>query len=388
MAANFVTSHGSRLTFAGGRDAPTPRGEDPRCRKRKNTESPEQLFAVATFDRVFDNTPLRDVITIEELLARAAALHRQAQDPPDPRKGREENRGGLAGLPRRQGRRLDRRLAPEAAAAQAEAKGEDPRKAAEEHYQHLLFDARAAPKRDLRLWSPALYKEGTTRGGENVIHLSLPGARLRREQHLGRGERHLAGLLPPGALDLFLHPGEAEVPADPAARRAGAAGRLAAKSTNGPRKGPASRSTRPARASARPSPCPRCPTPPSPRIAWTRPGPLLDPVLEGLIAESRRSRRPGCAPPSPTTSGSPIAGKEVVEGSWPPDAGVDLRAAGRRRRKSRRADHRRGLDQSLPLGPGAGEEAALSQVHEAGAAVAARWASSSVRGFSSAARPT
>ncbi len=64
---------------------------------------------------------------------------------------------------------------------------------------------------------------------------------------------------------------------------------------------------------------PQVPDKTSPRIAWTRPGPLLDPVLEGLIDQAA-APPPALRATEPNHFRIPIANKEVVEGSWPPDA--------------------------------------------------------------------
>ncbi len=135
-------------------------------------ETPGQVFAVATFDRVFDNTPLRDVITLEEL---ARGLRRFVVKPKTRQNlEKSEQRIEAAWQDYLDGGDAKGAIASALgrAAAEAKVKGEDPRAAAEAHYRHLLADARAAPKRDLRLWSPALYMPDTKRGSENVIHLS------------------------------------------------------------------------------------------------------------------------------------------------------------------------------------------------------------------------
>lgn len=285
--------------------------------KKNEAESTEQLFAVATFDRVFDNTPLRDVITIEELsrgLRRFIVKPKTRQTLEKAEKKIEAAwQDFLAG---RAGGSTAASI--QKAAAQAEAKGEDPKKAAEEHYQHLLFDARAAPKRDLRLWSPALYKEGTTRGGENVIHLSClvldydVGSTLAAASATWQDYFHLVhstfSYTPEKQKFRLILPLAEPVPAadwhkvyewaqertgftvDPTGKSIGSTFAL-----------------------------PQVPDAAAPRIAWTRPGPLLDPVLEGLIAKAAEPP-PRLRATEPNHFRIPVAGKEIVEGSWPPDA--------------------------------------------------------------------
>lgn len=291
--------------------------------KKKDPEAPspeskaEQLFAIATFDRVFDSSPLRDVITIEELsrgLQRFIVKPKTRQTLEKAEKKIEtawrdyltgEAGGSTAASIRK-------------AAALAEAKGEDPRKAAEEHYQHLLYEARAAPKRDLRLWSPALYTEGTKRGSENVIHLSclvldydvnstLAAASATWQDYFHLVHSTFSYTPEKQKFRLILPLAEPVLAADWqkvyewAQERTGFTVDPTGKSIG---------ST---------FALPQVPDAVSPRIAWTRPGPLLDPVLEGLI------EKPAAPPPrlratEPNHFRIPIPGKEIVEGSWPPDA--------------------------------------------------------------------
>ena len=58
------------------------------------------------------------------------------------------------------------------AARDAKRTGADPDAAAESAWHKLLTDARGAPKRDLRLWSPAQYRPGGRRGSDDVVHVS------------------------------------------------------------------------------------------------------------------------------------------------------------------------------------------------------------------------
>lgn len=280
-------------------------------------ETKEQVFAIATFDRVFDNTPLRDVITLGEL---ARGLRRFVVKPKTRQTlEKSEQRIEAAWQDYLSGGDAKGAIASALgrAAAEAKAKGEDPRAAAEAHYRHLLADARAAPKRDLRLWSPALYMPDTKRGSENVIHLSClvldydEGSSIATASATWQDYFHLLHTT-------FSHKSErpkfrlilplAEpVPAaewhkvyewaqqrtdfkvDPTGKSIGSTFAL-----------------------------PQVPDKTSPRVAWTRPGPLLDPVLEGLIEKSA-DPPPALRATEPNHFRIPIAGKEVVEGSWPPD---------------------------------------------------------------------
>lgn len=131
------------------------------------------LLPVCTFGRVFDTVPLSEVLTLPELTAalrrfeiklstttkieREIARIRQAA----PRViAGETPRGKYMG-----------KLAKEADKAKKE--GRDPSAAVLAFADALEEDARRSAKRDLRLWSPALYRPGADkRGSENVTHVS------------------------------------------------------------------------------------------------------------------------------------------------------------------------------------------------------------------------
>lgn len=118
------------------------------------------LFPVATFDRVFDTDPTREVLPLPELVR---ALRRF------------EVKTSTALAVRREVTRIER-LIDELRA------GRDPggpiakelRSATdfEAAAAHQLDLARKSAKRDLRLWSPALYRDGARRGSDGVSHLS------------------------------------------------------------------------------------------------------------------------------------------------------------------------------------------------------------------------
>lgn len=124
----------------------------------------ELRFAVATFKRVFEVTPRRDVLTLEELVRGLTTF---------------------ALKPRLQAR-VERELSRLEQTYRAHAAGEEPsgRYAAmlrrarargdggEAAYEQLRRKIFARSKTDLRLWSPTLYRAGGRRGSEDVVHLS------------------------------------------------------------------------------------------------------------------------------------------------------------------------------------------------------------------------
>ncbi len=131
------------------------------------------LIPVCTFMRVFDTTPLSEVLTLPELttalrrfeikLSTTTKIDREIariqQAAPRVIAG-ETPRGKYMG-----------KLAK--AAEKARKEGADPAAAVRALAAELEEDARRSAKRDLRLWSPALYRPGADkRGSESVTHVS------------------------------------------------------------------------------------------------------------------------------------------------------------------------------------------------------------------------
>ncbi|MDQ3031647.1 MAG: hypothetical protein M3Y87_04460 [Myxococcota bacterium] len=131
-------------------------------------------FPVCTFKRVFDTLPVQEVLTLSELVAcfRRFELKPQLHAKIEREMARIDRALGqaLAGEPA-VGERLTSILG---AASRARAEGgQDPAIAMRAKAEELRVGARASAKRDLRLWSPVLYREGTPeRGSEGVTHVS------------------------------------------------------------------------------------------------------------------------------------------------------------------------------------------------------------------------
>lgn len=132
----------------------------------------EQRFAVCSFSRVFDVEPKQEMLTLGELLRFTTRFEVKPQV-------LQRMRKAVAKVERA----LERVLhdAPGAgpvgvkireAMRAAEADGGDSESAARALADTLAHDARQSVKRDMRLWSPVLYREGARRGSEGVIHLS------------------------------------------------------------------------------------------------------------------------------------------------------------------------------------------------------------------------
>ncbi len=129
-------------------------------------------FAVVVFDRVFDTTPKQEVITLDALVDGLMRFEVK----------REVKRNELREL-----RRIERchdkwRLGEDWAGRvwrrireaehQARRDGEDIHLAVAARVEKLKKDARGLAKKELRIWSPALYQEGGRRESQYVQHLS------------------------------------------------------------------------------------------------------------------------------------------------------------------------------------------------------------------------
>ena len=136
------------------------------------TDPSEQRFAVCSFGRVFDVEPKQELLTLGELLRFASRFEVKPQVLQRMRKAvakvekslervlSDYPGAGPVGAKLREAMRA------------AEEDGGDPVAAARQLAASLAHDARQSVKRDLRLWSPALYRPGARRGSEGVIHIS------------------------------------------------------------------------------------------------------------------------------------------------------------------------------------------------------------------------
>ncbi len=124
------------------------------------------MFAVATFKRVFEVTPRRDLLTLAELTAGLTKfilkprLRQQIE--------RDVFRIEEAWKAIQEGKRLGGRRWSTIRRGEKRAGAEGAKKA----YQKLLSKAYGRTKTDLRIWSPALYPPNSRREAENVVHLS------------------------------------------------------------------------------------------------------------------------------------------------------------------------------------------------------------------------
>lgn len=129
-------------------------------------------FAVCTFDRVFDTAPKQETLLLSQLVAGLSRFELK----PELLQRVHKNLRKLGQVwdsweagEYRSGKQY---AALKSAADAAERDGQDPAVAAQGAYDRLVTEAHGAPKRDLRLWSPALYPPGAKRGGDEVLHLS------------------------------------------------------------------------------------------------------------------------------------------------------------------------------------------------------------------------
>jgi len=130
------------------------------------------LVAVVSFKRVFDTHPLAERLPLPLFVA---ALRRfEVKEDTARAVERELARIARARDALQAGGSADGPVAQVLARAQAEARarGADPVRALAEVAARLEADARREAKRDLRLWSPAVYAPGAPRGSEGVRAIS------------------------------------------------------------------------------------------------------------------------------------------------------------------------------------------------------------------------
>ncbi len=264
-------------------------------------------FALVTFERVFDTEPVQDALTLQEL---TFALRRfEVRDKVQRRVAREVAR--VEALRQRflDGEEIMGRQASRIrkAARAAEQAGEDVAAAVDAAVAEMRRDVAAQSKKELRIWSPALYVDSPPkRGGDHVTHVSClvldydDGSTMEQASEVWSSWYHVVHSTwsHTPALHKFrlVLPLARPVPAVHwrdvwkwAEEYAGCVIDPACKS-------PASTYALPAVASEA-----------WPREAFTRAGPLLDPLLEELMPQ---------APPPPAVQISPAA--FMVEGD--PDA--------------------------------------------------------------------
>ncbi len=246
-------------------------------------------FAVCAFDRVFDVQPKQEFLTLPELtrLLRRFELKPKVRDQAE----RDVRRVDKAWEAWTAGEETAGPIWPKLrkAAKKAEEAGEEPAQAVEQRYQYLRAEAVRSAKKDFRLWAPSLYKPNSRRGSENVVYLSClvldydDGTPLRDATETWEAWFHIlhttwshtdehnkfrvvvpfAQPVPAKHWRLVWHWAEELVGRviDPACKGEGHAFAL-----------------------------PVVPDEAHPREAFSTPGPLLDPVLEGIV-ESAAERR-------------------------------------------------------------------------------------------------
>jgi hypothetical protein len=132
----------------------------------------ELRFAVCTFERIFVTEPIQEVVSLQQLTDafRRFALKEKlyAQGQRELKRAEEAWQAWTTKVGRsgRQFARLRR------AFNDAKKKGIDPDSAVEQEYNRMLRQAINSPKNGLRVWSPSLYAPDTDRHSENVISVS------------------------------------------------------------------------------------------------------------------------------------------------------------------------------------------------------------------------
>lgn len=127
---------------------------------------------LATFARVFDTDPAREVVTLPELITTLTRFELKPEV--QQRIERELERTQAAFASMRSGEPGRGRYAKRLAALRDEGarQGMDVVQALDYANEQLQKEIRKGVKRDIRLWSPALYKEGARRQQEDVTHIS------------------------------------------------------------------------------------------------------------------------------------------------------------------------------------------------------------------------
>ena len=123
-------------------------------------------FAVATFDRVFDASPKRDVLDLATLVRGLVTFIFKPELAKAVARDLEQLDRAMASI--ESGSRLGGRRYGHLARALKEG-GLD---GARREHERLRARAKARAKMDLRLWSPAHYREGARRESTDVIHVS------------------------------------------------------------------------------------------------------------------------------------------------------------------------------------------------------------------------
>ena len=168
---------------AGGREAAFPgllRPRHVRATVRGMAYAPSSLrFAACSFDRVFDTEPKQELMTLEALLqflsrfeVKPQVLQRMEREVARVQRSFDRVQNGQSGAGPIGARIREALQDAERTAAGSESAGADVEAAGRAVLAKLQDEAKRSVKRDLRLWSPTLYRPGARRGSDHVLHLS------------------------------------------------------------------------------------------------------------------------------------------------------------------------------------------------------------------------
>ena len=283
-------------------------------------------FAFVTFTRVFDTETRQEWATLPELVRmfRRFEVRPQTQQRVDKELRRIDVAEDAWRRRKEHGGAVYRELAKTAAHAQRQ--GQDTETALTTKLAELRKNAAAIAKRDLHLWSPALYRPGAKRGKEGVQHVSClvldydagvsiaeATATWRQWFHLlhttwsHTPERPRFRMILPLAAPVLAH--EWEAVARWAEERTGFRIDPTGKSASSTFALPA--------VGSEDSPC----------LAICQPGELLDPVVEGLVQQAaQRSEQPFTPAADSIIGGFP--GKTYIEPARPGTSGSNATATG------------------------------------------------------------
>lgn len=271
-------------------------------------------FAVSTFQRVFDTEPNRDVVALQRLIGGLTRflVRPKAQALVDRELQRLDNAWRAWQNGAYQSGKYWTRLSRARKKAQVE--GVDSEIAAEKERVHLEKDIRSMAKKDLRLWSPTHYPDQSRRGSDQVLHLSClvldydSGVRPSEAEATWEGYFHILHTTwshtPQHPKFRLILPLATPVPAAHWPQVYAWAQAQTGFAVDGSKKGAGTTFALPA------VPDPNCP-----RLAFSSPGPLLDPVIEGLVDTPAPPAESGVEPHGPNHFRIAIPGHTCVQGS-------------------------------------------------------------------------
>lgn len=130
------------------------------------------LYPIAWFKNVYDTEPKREAVTLQQLTRILTTFELKPQVLRRMTREIERTKSAWKRWESGEAKHGKRTIKFQKAAEKAEEAGEDPLAAARAVFDKKLDDARQNTKREMRLWSPALFREGGRRESDDVICMS------------------------------------------------------------------------------------------------------------------------------------------------------------------------------------------------------------------------